>query len=65
MSATWRQGPSGLAEELGLERAAVAEHERRACRLWRGRRYAAAKAEQAEAEAAREHVAKLENEVQR
>jgi hypothetical protein len=57
--------PSGLTEELGLAEAAVAEHERQAERFWQARRYAAARVEQAEAEAEREHVARLRAELAR
>lgn len=63
MSAAWglrRFGPDGYEEELALERAAIAEHEERAAWLWRGRQYAEARREQAEAEASRAHVRELE-----
>jgi len=57
MSATT---PSGLAEELALERAAIAEHERRAAELWSARRYEAARDHMARAAEARAQVRKLE-----
>jgi hypothetical protein len=55
--------PSGLAEELALERLAVAEHEASAAALWRARRYGPALAERAAAAAARARVRTLEEEV--
>jgi hypothetical protein len=55
--------PSGLAEELALERLAVAEHEQRAAELWRARRYGPALAELAAAASCRAHVRTLEEEV--
>ncbi|HEY7621729.1 MAG TPA: hypothetical protein VH834_18255 [Solirubrobacteraceae bacterium] len=52
--------PSGLAEELGLARAAVAEYDALARGLWSERYYARARHYFALAAAEREHVRALE-----
>jgi hypothetical protein len=55
-----RSVPSGLVEELALERFAVSEHEAVAVRLWRARQYMPALRELAAADAARARVRELE-----
>jgi len=52
--------PSGLLEELALERLAVSVLEEEASRFWHQGAYGAAREAQAEARAAREHLAELE-----
>lgn len=51
--------PLGLAEEVALERAAIAEHEREAARLWQLRFYGASLEQRAKAEEARERLREL------
>jgi len=53
---------SGLLEELALEREALLELEVRAAEAWSARRYDQCHALRAEAQAAREHIGKLEAE---
>jgi hypothetical protein len=55
-----RSVPSGLAEELALERHAALEHAARAAALWRARCYADSLAESAAADAACARVRELE-----
>jgi hypothetical protein len=58
------RNPLGLTEELGLEQAAVLEHEQRAAALWRSRFYAPALEQLAAADAARARVRELEAEAE-
>jgi len=53
-------GPDGLAEELALERAAAAEHERRLRAAWQERRPTEALLELYELEAAERRIRELE-----
>jgi hypothetical protein len=51
---------AGLAEDLALERLAVADHERAAGEAWHAGRYAASRLETLEADAARARLEQLE-----